>query len=127
MTIDIDSKKDFPYTRKYNEENRRKRVYQNIYLNERDKYPLQFSEYKIWYRDGNERNESAENILLLTDKEYEEALDEAAPWEHPESPIFEAGIKKRNVKNTRSRTKLLLIIAGVLALILATIILTKYY
>jgi len=46
-------------------------AYKNIYLKNREKYPLPFSKYQVHHRDFNKRNNSIENLEIYTKEEHE--------------------------------------------------------
>lgn len=48
----------------------RKIAYYKIYLKDRKKYPLPFSEYEIHHIDGDKDNNSIENLAILTPEEH---------------------------------------------------------
>jgi len=45
-------------------------AYKEIYLKNREKYPLPFSEYQVHHLDGNKFNNSIKNLLILTREEH---------------------------------------------------------
>lgn len=45
-------------------------AYKEIYLKNREKYPLPFSKYQIHHIDGNKFNNSIKNLLILTREEH---------------------------------------------------------
>jgi len=46
-------------------------AYYDIYIKNRDKYPLPFSKYQIHHKDHNKLNNNTENLELLTKEEHE--------------------------------------------------------
>ena len=45
-------------------------AYKEIYLKNREKYPLPFGKYQIHHIDGNKFNNSIKNLLILTREEH---------------------------------------------------------
>ena len=43
----------------------RQKAYRYIYLKNRDKYPLKFSDYVVHHKDGKKRNNKVSNLELL--------------------------------------------------------------
>jgi len=46
-------------------------AYKDIYLKNREKYPLPFSEYDVHHIDGNKKNNNVENLIPLTREQHE--------------------------------------------------------
>jgi len=46
-------------------------AYKEIYLKDRESYPLRFSEYVIHHKDGNKKNNKISNLQILTPEEHE--------------------------------------------------------
>jgi hypothetical protein len=65
-------------------------AYKNIYLKNRDIYPLPFGEYVVHHKDGNKLNYRVSNLQLMTQKEHE--------VEHGYGPIdFNALLKATSI------------------------------
>ena len=47
-------------------------AYHQIYLRNRDKYPLPFSKYQVHHKDKNKLNNEVSNLQLVTKEEHEE-------------------------------------------------------
>ena len=47
-------------------------AYKEIYLKNRSKYPLPFSEYDVHHEDGNKKNNKIKNLKIVTRKEHNE-------------------------------------------------------
>lgn len=48
----------------------RQKAYRNIYLKNRDKYPLPFSKYVVHHKDFNKKNNKISNLKILTPEEH---------------------------------------------------------
>lgn len=46
-------------------------AYREIYLKNRDKYPLPFSKYQVHHKDGNKKNYKVSNLQIVTREEHE--------------------------------------------------------
>jgi hypothetical protein len=46
-------------------------AYNKIYLKDKKRYPLPFSEYQVHHRDGNKKNNIVNNLEILCSREHE--------------------------------------------------------
>lgn len=58
----------------------REKAYEQIYKNNRDKYPLPFSEYVIHHKDENKKNNNIDNLEILTPEEHERKHRKHSFW-----------------------------------------------
>ncbi|MCD4759357.1 HNH endonuclease [archaeon] len=92
--------------KKHSELEHRQNAYHYIYLKNRDKYPLPFSQYVVHHKDGNKLNNHSRNLELFT-KEEHAGIHRG---NHPHNPFNKnktthKSRSKGNVKAQRRRYK----------------------
>lgn len=68
-------------------------AYREIYLKNKDKYPLPFSKYVVHHKDGNKLNNEPKNLQILTPEEHERVHDKTREARLFEKKLWE-GIDK---------------------------------
>ena len=82
----------------------RQKAYNNIYLKNRDDYPLPFSKYQVHHIDFNKRNNNINNLQIVTPEEHEklhgiiniEKLTNSGYY-NPKSDFYNINYKNRPV------------------------------
>jgi hypothetical protein len=64
-------------------------AYKEIYLKNRDKYPLKFDKYVIHHKDGNKKNNDVSNLQIVTPKQHREFHTDIS-WEGKKKESSEA-------------------------------------
>ena len=76
----------------------RKVAYYKIYLKDRKKYPLPFSEYEIHHKDGNKLHNNPDNLELLSPEEH---IDKHLEFERQNNEFKEKNKKEYDLTYNR--------------------------
>lgn len=84
----------------------RQLAYEEIYLPNRDKYPLPFSSYIIHHKDCRKRNNSIKNLQIMTEEEHEELHRKYTKKELREQAKEERELAKASKEETKEQEEL---------------------